>query len=99
VKDLRRALNDIIKLHQVRGIPGPDEELITVCSLCTGEGEFRNPQEWPCSTVVIAHKALNPQISLKDLRKDGLQRARLEAKQRENAEWVEGSKPNLEVVS
>lgn len=97
--DLREALNRIIKLHQPIDATDDDDQVIAVCDTCLLGPEFEH-EGWPCATVTIAHKALNPQIPIADLRKDGLQRVRLEIARREDVDWVKGSDdPGLKVVS
>lgn len=94
----REALNEIIKLHPAEEGYDANEQLVPICGTCMASGEMH--QSWPCPTVKIAHKAINPQINLGDIQKDALQRIRLDIKRREDSEWVKGpDKPDLQVVS
>jgi hypothetical protein len=66
VTKLHTALDQIIKLHP----PTKDDDRLQ-CTTCYGEKLASHP-EWPCKTVAIAHRALNPQIPLDDIKKDAL---------------------------
>lgn len=62
------ALDDIIKLHIAAPAP-TDHKAELVCTTCAGKKLEVHP-EWPCRTVQIAHRALNPQIPIEVLVED-----------------------------
>lgn len=74
------ALNEIIKLHgPTEGVDEADN-VIAICELCGQEDAALTGEplceRFPCRTYTIAHKVLNPQIPIADVRKDALHRVR-----------------------
>ena len=73
MKRFTDPLNQILKLH--RAVEGRDgDKVVPVCASCGGakdDGEFAKP--FPCDTFKVAHKAVNPQIPIADVKKDAIE--------------------------
>lgn len=79
MKRYTEPLAQIIKLHGPVEGRDANDKVIAICELCgreaakeTGEGAFR----FPCPTYKVAHKALNPHISIAEVAKDALQKVK-----------------------